>query len=108
MGRVRFTSRIKDWTADTASELDAAVLEMATDIHRMSAILAPKDSRALVLSGRIKRNGPANYSVIYGGNAVHYARQRHYENQKNPRTLRYLERPGDSVSRNVKRYLRHI
>lgn len=105
---VKFTSRIKQWTDKTEQKLDIAVLEMATDIHRVSGMLAPKDTRALVNSGEIRRNGVANYSVKYGGGPVPYARRRHYENKKTPSSLRYLERAGDSVSQNVKRYIRGI
>lgn len=108
MGRVRFTSRIKEWTSQTSSKLDLAVLEMATDIHRVSSMLAPKDKRALVNSGRIKREGQAHYKVIYGGGAVPYARLRHFENKKTPGSLKYLERAGDATSRNIKRYLKGI
>lgn len=108
MGNVRFTSRIKHWNAASEGKIDLAVLEMATDIHRTSAILAPKDSRALVNSGRIERKGSASYSVVYGGGAVPYARRRHFENRLHPGTLAYLERAGDAAGRNVKRYLRSL
>lgn len=107
-GRVHFTSRIKQWTSATEGKLDMAVLEMATDIHRISAVISPKDSRALVNSGRIEREGVAHYKVIYGGGRVPYARMRHYVNRKTPGSLRYLERAGESVSRNFKRYTRDI
>lgn len=105
MGNVRFTSHIKEWTAKTEGKLDVAVLEMATDIHRTSAVMAPKDSRALVNSGRIERKGSASYSVVYGGGSVPYARRRHFENRKTPGSLLYLERAGDAAGRNVRRYL---
>lgn len=108
MGRVRFTSRIKQWTAETERKLDVAVLEMVTDIHREASILSPKLTRALVNSGRISRKGQAHYSVIFGGGSVPYARRRHFENKAHPGTLRYLERPGDKISRNIKRYIRGI
>ena len=108
MGRIRFISHINKWEADTEQKLDFAVLQMATDIHRVSAVLAPKASRALVNSGRISREGQAHYKVIYGGGAVPYARIRHYINKKNPQTLRYLENAGDSTSRNFKRYIKDI
>jgi hypothetical protein len=108
MANVRFTSYIKAWTSKTEGKLDLAVLEIATDIHRVSSILAPKASRALVNSGRIERKGPGNYSVIYGGGAVPYARRRHFENKKTPSSLKYLERAGDAAGRNIKRYLRGI
>lgn len=108
MGTVRFTSRIKEWTAKTELNADLSVLEMVTDIHTQSSILAPKLTRALVNSGRISRVALAHYKVTYGGGSVPYARRRHYENKKHPGTLRYLERAGDNVSRNYKRYLRNI
>lgn len=108
MGRVRFTSRIGQWTQATEKKLDIAVLEMVTDIHRVSGVTAPKESRALVNSGRIEREGRAHYKVIYGGGSVPYARRRHYENKKTPSSLRYLEKAGDSTARNIKRYLRGL
>lgn len=106
MGNVRFTSRIKPWTEKTVVDYDKAVLEMATDIHRVASVLSPKDTRALVSSGRIERNGTAHYSVIFGGGAVPYALRRHFENRKTPGSLLYLKRAGDSTSRNVRRYVR--
>ena len=108
MGRVRFTSRINKWEANTEEKLDFAVLEMATDVHRVASVLAPKASRALVNSGRIRKEGRAHYIVIFGGGLVPYALRRHYENLKTPGSLRYLERAGDSTSRNFKRYIRNI
>lgn len=88
-------------------------LEMATDIHRFASILAPKDKGTLVKSGRVKRLGAAAYEIVFGGTAggfsVPYAKRRHYENKKNPQTLRYLERAGDSVKRSgVEKYRRKI
>lgn len=108
MGRVRFTSRIKQWTAQTEGKLDLAVLEMATDTDRVAKMLAPVDTRALVNSGRIQKLGIAHYAVTFGSSQVPYARRRHYENKLHPGTLRYLERAGDSTSRNIKRYLRGV
>lgn len=105
MGNVRFTSNITQWTVKTAAKLDVGILAMATDIHRVASMLAPKDSRALVNSGRIKRNGPGNYSVIFGGGSVPYARRRHFENKKNPQTLKYLQNAGEAAKRNIGRYV---
>lgn len=99
---------MKEWTAQTGSRLDGIALEMATDIHRISGVIAPKDSRALVNSGRITRKGEAHYTVSYGGGSVPYARMRHYQNRKTPGSLRYLERAGETVSRNLKRYVKDI
>lgn len=104
MGNIRFTSHIKQWVNEAEKKIDGTVLVMATDIHRVSAILAPKDSRTLVKSGRINRKGLGHYEVSYGGSAVPYARRRHFENKKNPQTLGYLAKAGDSVVRNAKRY----
>lgn len=110
MGRVRVTSiLVKKFVPETAKELDESVLDMVTDIHRAAVILAPKDTRALANSGRIERNGPASYSVIFGGGKVPYALRRHYENLAHPGTLRYLERPGDQIARGgLTKYLRKI
>lgn len=103
-----FTSRIKKWTSDTEKKLDAAVLTMATDIHREAVLMAPRDESALVNSGRIERVKAGFYKIIFGGGRVPYAKRRHYENKKNPHTLRYLEKPGDRISRNIRKYLRGI
>lgn len=108
MGRVRFTSHIKEWTSATEGKLDGAVLEMATDIHRVASMFAPKDKRNLVNSGRIERVKQAHYKVIFGSSTVPYARIRHFVNKKTPGSLKYLERAGDSTARNVGRYLRGI
>lgn len=108
MGRVRFVSHIKKWEEDTEEKLDFAVLQMATDIHRVASTLAPKASRALINSARIQREGQAHYKVIFGGGAVPYALRRHFENKKTPSSLLYLERAGDSTSRNFKRYIANI
>lgn len=108
MGRVRFTSRIKQWTAEKERNADTAVLEMVTDVHRVAKVLAPKDTHALVNSGRIERRGTAHYSVTFGGGSVPYARLRHYVNRKTPSSLRYLQRAGEATERNINRYVRDI
>jgi hypothetical protein len=106
MARYRFTSRINQWVDGKEVDFDKSMLALVTDVHRTSQILAPKLTRSLVKSGRIVRKGLAHYAVRYGDRQVPYARRRHYENRKNPQTLRYLERAGDAASRNIKRYLR--
>lgn len=109
MSKVLFTSILQGkWLNATDQELDRAVAEMATDIDRRAKMLAPVDSGNLVSSGRVKRNKLASYQVSFGDNQVPYARRRHFENKKNPQTLRYLEKAGDSVSRgNISKYLRN-
>lgn len=108
MGNLRLISRIGQWTQETERRADLAVLDMATDVHRIAGVIAPKDTRNLVNSGRIKRESSGHYRVIFGGGTIPYAKRRHYENKKNPGTLRYLERAGDTITRNPKRYLRTI
>lgn len=107
-GRVRFTSRISKWTDETERKLDIAVLTAATDIDRTAKMLAPHETGTLAKSGRVERIGPRHYKVIFGGGSVPYARRRHFENQKTPSSLRYLEKAGDATSRNFKRYLKGI
>jgi len=107
-GSVVVTHRVRQWANEQEKKFDKAVLEMATDIHRASVILAPKQGGALKKSARIQRNSNANYSVIFGGSRVPYARRRHFENKKNPQTLKYLETPGDRIARSgIKKYLRN-
>jgi hypothetical protein len=100
------------WDTDQLKKLDVGMLEIATDIHRRSAILAPVLSGNLVASGRIKRNGAADYSIIYGGNSgfnVPYAKRRHFENRKHPQTIGYLSKAAESVSRgNLSKYFRGL
>lgn len=105
---VRVTSRIKEWSADTEKTLDRAMLALATTIHRDAGNLAPIDKGALVASGRVKRNKSGDYSIIFGGSQVPYAKRRHYENKRNPQTLRYLERAGDANSKNFTRYIKGL
>jgi len=108
----RITSRIKEWNAKTEHQLDVAFADLSSAILRDSQILAPVaevNGGNLKSSGRIERVRSAVYKIVFGGSGkVPYAKRRHYENKKNPQTLRYLERAGDSNARNVKRYLRGL
>lgn len=74
------------------------LLEMVTDIHSRSNILAPRETGALANSGRIDAITDG-YKIIYGSGRVPYARLRFYENKKNPGTKRYLEKAADGVIR---------
>lgn len=105
---VKFTSRIKEWSATAETKLDKAVLSLATDIDRVAKINAPKDSGDLAKSGRITHEESCHYKVTFGDKSVPYARRRHYENKLHPSTLRYLERAGDDNSRNFKKYLKEL
>lgn len=108
MGRVRITSRIMPWTVEQGRKADLAVLKMAVDIDRVAKMLAPHETGALQSSGTVERIGQAHYQVRYGGGSVPYARRRHFENKRNPGTLLYLERAGDSTARNARRYMAGI
>lgn len=102
---VRITSHLKEWTADTAKELDIAMLDLATTIQRDARNLAPRETGALIASGKVTRAGQGHYIISFGGGRVPYAKRRHYENKKNPQTLHYLERAGDANSRNIMQFI---
>lgn len=89
---------IPGWSSKIQKELNAGLLELTTEVHRRSVVLAPVDSRALVNSGVIEPV-TGGYQVKYGSSKVPYARRRHFENKKNPQTKGYLAKAGDSVSR---------
>lgn len=112
MARVqaKFTSRLSStWRRQKEKNYDLIALQMATDVDRTAKVIAPKESGNLVNSGRIERKGEGEYEVVFGGQSggvsVPYAKRRHYENQKNPQTLGYLERAGDGVAKQKKKYL---
>lgn len=97
---------ISDWDGRIANQLNSGLFEMSTDIHRRAVMLAPRETGALANSGEIDRvtNG---YSITFGSTKVPYARRRHFENKKNPQTLGYLAKAGDSVVRgNTAKYFR--
>lgn len=87
---------------DSTQGLERGLAEMATDIHRRASILAPKDTRALVNSGKIARMGAMAYKISFGSSVVRYARRRLYENKKNPQTIGYLTKAADSIARSDK------
>lgn len=74
------------------------IQEAAVDIHRRAVMLAPVQDGHLAGSGRIEPVS-GGYKIIFGSSRVRYARRRHFENNKNPQTKRYLSRAGDSVLR---------
>lgn len=89
------------WEKSIERSMKNGLLEMVTDVHKRAVVIAPKDTRALVNSGKISpvTNG---YKVEFGSSKVPYARRRHFENKKNPHTLGYLSKAGDSVARGNK------
>ena len=102
MGRVRVTSRVVQWSEAEKRRFDIGLLQAMTDVHRLSQVYSPKDTRALVKSARVEREGELHYKVSYN---TPYARRRHFENEKNPQTLNYLERAGDETFKNIKKYI---
>lgn len=91
---VKFTEN-KNWKSQEERKLNIGLLEIVTDGHRRSVILAPKDTRAMVNSSKIEPviNG---YKVTYGSSRVPYARRQFYENKRSPY---YLTRAFEGVVR---------
>lgn len=89
----------RNWSNQILDGIDRGLAEFTTDIHRRSAILAPKDTRALVNSGLVSRVGRLAWRVTYGNSRVPYAHIRHEVNFKTPGSVGYLEKAGESVSR---------
>jgi len=98
----------RTWQGKQEKSIEVGLLEMVTDIDTKAKILAPKQTRALVNSGRITKV-MGGYAVSFGDDKVPYARRRHYENNKNPQTIGYLAKAGDGVIRgNISKYFRNI
>lgn len=98
---------IEAWIASEKKRMAAATAEMGTDILNRAIMNAPKDSGALVRSGRLTKTGETSYTVSFGDNSVRYAYKREYENKKNPGTKHYLRRAAESVQKgNIKKYFR--
>lgn len=97
------------WLAKTMRNADEIALQMATDVDRFAKVLAPKDKGNLVNSARIEKIAEGAFQVIFGGSSggfsVRYAKRRHYENKKNPHTLKYLQRAGSAVAKQKKKYI---
>lgn len=72
-----------------------------------STVLAPKLSGDLKADGRVEGAEGGGLRVKFGGASVPYARRRHFENDKNPQTLDYLKKGGDSVGKeSIGRYFK--
>lgn len=98
-------STINKWAAEQILFGQRVEEVIAGVIHTRSMMLAPKLSGALRENGRVVK-GTNGRKVVYGDSSVPYARRRHFENRKNPQTLHYLQRAGDSVKKeNIKKYV---
>lgn len=106
-GGFRIISNKVEVVNETSAKLKRAEAEMAVDILNRAIMNAPKDTGALVRSGRVTSSHNGGSAVTFGDNSVRYAYKRHFENKKNPQTLRYLQKAGETVARgNIKKYLR--
>lgn len=105
---VRITHRVNEWAESKARKADEALLDAATDVHRLAGMYTAKQTHALEKSGRVEKVKQGHLRVVFGGGPVKYARRRHYENKKTPGSLHYLERAGDSIARVFGRYLKGL
>lgn len=103
MGGVK--SSITRWAQRESKNLFRVEEVVAGVVLNRASIIAPKLTGALRGNGRTEvRNG--HHAVVFGDEDVPYARRRHFENKKNPQTLQYLKRGGDSVKKeNIKKYV---
>lgn len=101
-----FKSNSAAWLKEESRVLDKAE-ELVTQVMLIrSDVLAPYDQGDLVSSGRVEKNPLGGRSVVFGGPSAPHARRRHFENKKNPQTLEYLKRGGDSVAKeSIKKYV---
>lgn len=103
---VKFIDKSSEFIKSQEKDYSSATSMMCSSIVQLARILAPVDTGDLRASGRVVKEGNNGSSAVFGGGKVKYARRRHYENRKNPQTLRYLERAGTSVSKKgIKNYL---
>ena len=94
------------FTKNLERQYDRVEEVMAGVILTRAMMLAPSDSGNLRSTGRVEKNPSGGRSVMFGDQNIRYARRRHYENKKNPQTLLYLKRAGDSVVKEgVKKYV---
>lgn len=107
--KVKFKDNSAQFIDDENKRLSSATEKMCQSVRQLAQILAPVDTGDLRASGRVEREGEVGHSAVFGGQSVKvpYARRRHYENYKNPQTLRYLERAGDAVvKKGIESYLK--
>lgn len=99
-------SKLGKWASDESKVASRVEKSLSQVILYRARMLAPVLTGALVDDGRVVDNPMGGKSVIFGSPSVPYARRRHYENRKNPQTLYYLQRAGESVAKeNIKRYV---
>lgn len=95
----------RDWTKEIASQLKTGLSALGTEILNEAVQNAPILTGALRESGTLTVDGMAA-RIRFGNDDVPYARMRHYVNDLHPGTKYYLQRAGDSVSRNATDYFK--
>ena len=95
----------RDWTHEIASQLKDGLNRMGTEILNEARLNAPVRSGDLRKSGTLTIDG-TTARVRFGNVDVPYARMRHYVNNLHPDTKYYLQRAGDSVTRNAADYFK--
>lgn len=102
-----FKSNSSTWLIEEEVRLDRTMRNMAQVMINRGVMLAPEMSGKLKRSGRVLKNGNGSYSAVFGGDdvGVPYALRRNFENKKNPQTLNYSDKAGNSVAKEgVKKY----
>lgn len=89
--RTTVTNNILKFEAQQRQAMRDGMKEFAYQVLRDAKTLAPHLTGSLKDSGRVYIYNN-EYQTIFGSGKVQYAVRRHYENMKNPQTLRYLER----------------
>lgn len=103
--RIKFIDKSANVEKIELARIQNALQKMGNSVMNRAILFAPELTGALKGDGDVKV-GRMNVVVGFGGLSVPYARRRHYENNKNPQTKRYLERAGYAVGREgITRYL---
>ena len=95
----------RDWGREIEQQLKAGLNQLGTEILNEAVQNAPILTGALRESGTLTIDG-TTAKIHFGNEDVPYARMRHYVNNLHPDTKYYLQRAGDSVSRNAADYFK--
>jgi len=98
MKRTDVNGGVKVFQAVQMENIKNAKRAMGDAILGRATMIAPKLTGALRSDGRVETVDTA-VIVSFGDGRVPYARRRHFENRKNPGTLNYLERAGQSAEK---------
>lgn len=100
-GKVTIKDNSATWLRMQLVNLDVATRAIADATVKTSKVTAPMSDipghrGTLRNSSRIERNGPLNYSAVYGGGSVQYAAYQERGRRKNPpyHEVRHYTTPG--------------